>query len=175
MRLGFFILFMVTFACSCKKYKDTPPITDPRINNPYCNDPAAVNYNWGFPGIPDNSVCIYPADIFTGNYIFRDSVYNTNNTIAYRDTFALQISKADSTKIFITGFCGVLQIQAKANRYYSFNIDSLVSKGQVFCNTTDTISGKGEINFLGDSLLKFNYQILTDSGFIYHTGSALKQ
>ncbi len=161
---------------ACKPYEDPSPFTDLRITKPYCNDPSAINYNWDFPGKPDNSVCIYPAEIFAGNYFYRDSIVNQDGTIGELDSFPITITQLDSVKLEILGFCGTKVHTAKANRYYTFVIDSITGAGQNFCSTTDTIAGKGNKSSLDDSLyIKFNFTTLQNSILKTHTGTATKQ
>lgn len=172
----FSLLILITlFFTQCKKYKDPNPITDPRLTNHYCNIPSAINYNWNFPGIPDNSTCIYPAEIFNGNYFYRDSFYNSSETLVGKDSFDLFFNDIDSTKLEITGFCNAQTIMAKANRFYKFQIDSNTSKGQLLCNPLDTIAGVGSTSFIGDTIIRLTYSVLTDTGFVYHTGIATKK
>jgi len=71
--------FFIIIAClssilGCTKWTDTQNASDPRLTQKYCNDPFAVNYNWGFPGIPDNSTCVFPSDVYVGTYVFHDSI-----------------------------------------------------------------------------------------------------
>jgi hypothetical protein len=164
----------VLFA-SCKKYKDPAPISDSRLTTKYCNDPSAINYNWDFPGVPDNSVCIYPADIFKGTYFYRDSITNEEGSVLKTDSFTLSITQLDTTHLEIIGFCGTNIHTAKANRYFKFVLDSLAGNGQVFCNNKDTIAGNGSKYSISDTnTIKFNYQLLTDTGIVTHTGTAIK-
>src|SRR5579872_3418748 len=89
-----FFLMLTEGVCSCSKYKDTKATADPRLTNPYCNDTNAVNYNWGFPGKPDSTVCFYPTDVFKGIYTFNDSIFLQPLGIFVRaDTFLLTIRK----------------------------------------------------------------------------------
>jgi hypothetical protein len=169
-------LLSILFLVSCKKYKDPAPFTDDRIKNKYCNDPSAINYNWDFPGIPDNTVCIYPADIFKGNYFYRDSILNLEGGVLKTDSFPITITQLDSTHLTIAGFCGSNSHSAKATRFFSFVLDSLVGYGQVFCNNKDTISGGGSKFSLSDtSTIQFDYILQTDTGVVIHQGTATKQ
>ncbi|MEZ5047562.1 MAG: hypothetical protein R2831_11295 [Chitinophagaceae bacterium] len=161
---------------SCKKYKDPNPFTDPRIVSPYCNDPSAVNYNWDFPGKPDNSVCIYPTDVIQGAYFYHDTIYNSTGDVIKRDSFTLNFSKIDTVHFTIQGFCtGTQSISARATRYLLFSIDSLLGNGQEYCGLDDTIMGKGKKYSIESSApIKLEYQIQTDSGMVFHYGTAIK-
>jgi len=171
------ILFSLVlfFFTQCKKYKDPDPFTDPRLTNPYCNIPSAINYNWNFPGIPDNSTCIFPAQIYNGTYFYRDSFYNERETLVGKDSFDIQFDDIDTTQLLITGFCNALSLKAKANRFLKFQLDSNTNKGQLFCRTKDTIAGNGYSTHINDTLIHLSYTILTDTGIVYHTGIATKK
>src|ERR1043165_5567011 len=88
------LALVMGFAFSCKKWQDPAPKEDPRLTRHYCNDPSAVNYNWDFPGKPDNSVCFYPADLFAGTYMFYDTVSASQSDLYLSaDSLVLNISK----------------------------------------------------------------------------------
>jgi hypothetical protein len=168
------IISLITFI-SCKKYKDPDPFTDPRIVNKYCNTPSAINYNWNFPGIPDSTTCIFPAQIYHGNYFYRDSTFNNAGLFLDEDSFNLTFIQVDTTRLRIVGFCSTDTIRATANRFYKFTIDSVAKYGQLLCSPTDTISGKGSKFDLSDTTtIKLIYQVATDTGIIYHSGTATK-
>jgi len=173
MRNGIF--FILLLLAACKPYEDPEPITDPRINNPYCNDPAAINFNWGFPGVPDNSQCFYPADVFVGNYIWQDSTVNDDGIVLTFDSVFATINKIDSTRFEITGRCNA-DIQLTASRFLTFFIDSVQGDGQIFCRPTDTIIGNGSKIGVSDTTTFFmNYIVLTDTGTTKHKAKFIKQ
>jgi hypothetical protein len=170
-----YLFAVILIISSCKRYKDPDPFKDSRINQPYCNDPSAINYNWDFPGVPDNSKCIYPAEIFKGNYFYRDSEITASGNIGNLDSFPITITQIDSTKLEIVGFCGTKIHTAKANRFYTFVLDSLTGNGQNFCSTTDTVEGKGQKQNLTDTtFIKFNYTTLQNGVSVIHSGTATK-
>jgi hypothetical protein len=174
MRLALILFFGLALG-ACKKYKDPEPFTDPRIKNKYCNDPSAINYNWDFPGVADNSTCIYPAEIFAGQYFYRDSLFNATGEVVKTDSFPLSIQALDSVNLTISGFCASGFFTAKASRFFQFTIDSLLGNGQEYCGFDDTLSGKGVKSGIADTtLIKFTYQIQTDTGLIQHAGTATK-
>lgn len=169
------LLFALLIMTACKRYKDPAPFTDPRIVNHYCNIPSAINYNWDFPGVPDDSVCIFPAQIYNGNYFYRDSLFNSTGLLLSQDSFPLTFTQLDSTRLTITGFCPGNTIHATATRFFKFTIDSVAKNGQVLCSN-DTISGKGsKIDIYDTTQIKLIYEVATDSGIIYHAGTATKQ
>lgn len=170
---------------ACKKYED-PAKPDIILTNHYCNDPIAANYNHGFPGIPDNSVCVYATDFFEGAWIWVDSIYDADMNFQQRQTRNLSFSplslNEDSlrTRLTVAGFCDnntILKI--RANKYASALTDTLVAGtngGQIFCNTTDTVSGY--FKRTNDTLTQSMNIILTEnkpSGVFYHKGLAVKQ
>lgn len=175
MRFYFILLIGIVFS-ACKKYKDPAPISDSRLTSKYCNDPAAINYNWDFPGVPDNNVCIYPAQIFKGNYMYHDSILNPEGGVLKVDSFPITIIQNDSTHLTLKGFCLGTDHTAKANRFFKFVIDSLVGYGQTYCNSKDTISGGGSKIGIGDTnTIQFNYLLQTDTGVVTHKGTAIKK
>lgn len=166
---------------SCAKWKDKAPYTDPNLTNPYCNDPNAVNYNWGFPGKPDNTTCFYPTDIFSGTYVFVDSVYLLPDIIyVSTQTETLHINKIDQTKLSITGFCsGGNVLNFHADKSYVATIDTTVgdtvtARGQLMCRTVDTVNGSITKDRLVDSLLHISFQVISDTGITNHIGNAKK-
>lgn len=172
----FLVIFSSIVFIACKPYSDPSPIEDPRIINPYCNDPSAVNYNWNFPGIPDNSTCFYPSDVFEGSYIFSDSLVDAQLNVIDTSSYAIQILKLDSVHANLCNLCGTKCVSIRAFKYLEFSIDTIVGNGQVFCNSTDTVSGIGIKSSLQDSLaFQINYIIQTDTGKQYHIGTAVKQ
>lgn len=169
------------FFFSCKKWTDPAPVTDPRLTNPYCNDPDAVNYNWGFPGKPDNTICFYPSDIFNGTYLFVDSVYLTSSGLFIStQTETLQVSKQSKTALFISGLCSngnILRVTAHAD--FTATIDTTAgdtttyNRGQLLCRTQDTASGTFTYSRI-DSQLHIQFQVVNDTGMTTHIGRAKK-
>ena len=170
---------------SCKKYKDPAPYTDPRLTTHYCNDPNAANYNVGFPGTPDNTVCIYPRDLFVGKWVYRDSVYQTESgRFLFSDSFMLTISPVGSslTKIIVKGFCpSGANIYMTSSPIYEASIDSLIGdtttiyRGQTLCRIKDTISGSMTKDRVDSTILHVAFQVVSDTGITTHTGFAKKQ
>jgi hypothetical protein len=172
---------------SCKKYKDPAPTTDPRLTNPYCNDPEAVNYNWGFPGKPDNSICFYPSDLFAGNYYCHDTVYVTSSGLLIStDSFYINISRLSATnhsKIGLKGFpCDPnMTLMLTAGYTYDAVTDTLIGdsttlhRGQQFCSPHDTITGTITRDRVSDTVLHLSFQVFgSDTSQYTHTGTAKK-
>ncbi len=181
-KISYLLFILAIGACTigaCKKWKDPAPTTDPRLTNPYCNDPNAVNYNWGFPGKPDNSICFYPTDLFKGYYKFIDSVHLTSSNIFIRaDSGYLNIAALSQYKIAVIGFCGGDSLKLTAVGYTA-SIDSLLgdttttARGQRLCRLQDTASGTITDNRI-DSLLHITFQVISDTGRTTHYATAKK-
>ena len=165
----------------CVKWNDSKPVTDPRLTNPYCNDPAAVNYNWGFPGKPDNSICIYPTDKFSGRFLFIDSMYSESGASAGNfvgaQTDTLIFTVLSHTKMTVSGLggkSGTLNLTAYT---FTATIDTTVgdsltaNSGQLLGATTDTVNGTIFYSMI-DSQLHINLQIINDTGMASHSGKA---
>ena len=166
---------------SCAKWKDPAPTTDPRLTNPYCNDPNAVNYNWGFPGKPDNTICFYPTDVFVGDYVFTDSVYlNPNFTFVQSQVETLHIARNSQTQMTVTGFCSNGNtIHLTCDKSYNATVDttlgdSVTNRGQPLCRLVDTVNGTIAKDRIVDSLLHINFQVISDTGSTTHIGNAKK-
>lgn len=169
-------LSLCLLALSCKKYEDKPGPDDPRLVRPYCNDPEAVNYNWDFPGKPDNSVCKYPADVFAGRYQFNDSIYDAGNSLVLRQQYTLTLTARSRSALDITGFCGPGDaIKMTASRFFRASVDTTIEAGQPFCRSLDTLSGYITRTAADDTRLKFFFTVVSDTGLSYHQGTAIKQ
>ncbi len=183
--IGLLFALSLCVLFSCEKYKDTKAASDPRLTNPYCNDPTAVNYNWGFPGKPDSSVCFYPTDVFNGVYEVHDSVYLlASGLYIYADTFVMTIHKLTDTTMSVLGFCSNIgdSLLFKAGPLYVATLDTLIgdsittSQGQMFCSINDTVSGTLTKDRINDSLLYISFQVSSDTGVIVtHVGTAYKK
>lgn len=168
---------------SCKKYQDPAPVNDPRLTRPYCNDPAAVNYNWDFPGKPDNSVCFYPTDKFAGQYIVMDTIVRASDALFLRaDSFEINISKQSYTKVIVTGFCqpgGSLSMTVSKTLIAATDTtvgDSTTANvGELFCRQADTVFGTLIRDPLDQKLLKVSFTVVSDTGTTFIYGSARKK
>jgi hypothetical protein len=168
---------------SCAKWKDPAPVKDPRLTNPYCNEPSAVNYNWGFPGRPDNTVCFYPSDLFQGNYLFFDSVYlSPSGLFVGADSFIITITKLSNSKIGVKGFCSSgSQLRLTAGPTYVATVDTTLGDttslnlGQALCRIQDTVSGTISRDRVDSTLLHIALQVVSDTGISVFIGKARKQ
>ena len=173
-KAGYFLVAVILILASCKKWKDTPGNTSPLLNRPYCNDPTAVNYNWDFPGKPDNSVCFYPTDVFKGNFIYTDSIYDGAQNFIRSQVLNLVINSSSRSKMTIAGFCSSGNLSFTATRQLRADADSVVGYGQLLCRPTDTITGNINRASLTDPIV-FDLTVNTDTGVSYHRGSAVRQ
>ncbi len=165
--------------------KDEATKTDGRLTtNTYCNNPEAINYNWDFPGTPDNTKCYFPTQVFKGTYFFRDSILDSDLKLKSRDSFNIILTAISNTKMTLKGFCqGTGEISMTADRYYKSFVDSLridynnvttTLVGQYLCSQKDTVSGY-LIKSPKDSSISVFFTVASDSGYIYHKGIATKQ
>lgn len=188
-KIQYFILITAILGIAgliaCKKYKDPDPV-DLGLTRKYCNDPIAANYNDSFPGVPDNSVCVYPTELFEGSWLFKDSVYLPDMTFVRAQDYTLTFTSRDPTldtlrnKLFLSGFCNNgNRLELTANRFGLAMTDTLIeytNGGQLFCNTTDTISGMFRIIFEKTGK-RINIQMneVVPDGTYLHSGYAIKQ
>ena len=184
--ISILLLICTALFFSCAKWKDPAPVNDPRLTNPYCNDPAAVNYNWGFPGKPDSTVCFYPNSLFVGTYTFHDSIYNDTLFIG-ADSFTITISSAAfsyplaHTKMLLSGICGGGGgITLTALPGYQATVDTnagdtaTLHQGQIFCRPQDTLSGYINRDRLDSpTVLHIFFQVASDTNVTTHYGSAI--
>lgn len=181
-RFSFFLIlaFLALVAIvSCQKWKDSKPFTDPRLTNPYCNDPNAVNYNWGFPGRPDDSICFYPTDVYVGKYLFIDSVLHSDNSFFYSDSIMLNFYALSQTKMAILGFCSSGDsVKLTVDRSMNAVIDTTIAGfGQAFCGSIDTVSGTIQrvITDTTNKTFTLNFTVVSDTTVNFHTGTLRKQ
>lgn len=186
-RLLFVALSLILFF-SCKKWEDQKAQPNPLITaRKYCNDPLAVNYNWGFPGTPDNTTCYYPTDIFKGDYVYQDSVFDVNmnfDSVRSQTSYVLHVIPTDKYHFRVVGFCSNNDslkftgerstFKASADTTIKIN-DSTYAYGQFCCSSLDTLTGYFSKNMSDSIHLKVNFMIVSDTGINYHIGTAIKQ
>src|SRR5690554_1322158 len=145
--LSALFLAIAFFFASCEKYEDKAN-KDWDGDEFYCNDPEAVNYNWGFPGEINDSLCIYPTELFVGDWIMIDTVFN--DTLAIIDIQQRAVSfvnKSDDSLnhlIELEGYCeDHSTIIFQANRFMLASVlDILVDDlGQLNCDGESIITG----------------------------------
>lgn len=165
---------------SCLKKEDLPKGEPPAgLINHYCNDPRGINYNWGFPGIPDSSVCIYPVDTFVGQWLLTDSVFNPDSSFNRVNTRTLTFTATEDTLLThlkISGFCPNNQtLYATADKYGQATLDTLVdhAPGQLLCSPSDTATGKFYFPIDGGDTMLIQFDVIgINAGF--HNGRATK-
>jgi hypothetical protein len=180
-----FALFLVTVSgivfFSCAKYKDPSPV-NLHLTRPYCNDPAALNYNDSFPGVPDSTVCRYPSDAFAGVYIFHDSIFNDTIFIGF-DSLVLRISAYSKSQISVFGFCSDTFYKDTLTAYINLiaNVDTsagdslTLSQGQLIRPQNDTLTGTMQRDPIDTSLIHIYFTVVSDTGTNLHIGTAVKQ
>lgn len=169
-----------TLIASCLKTEDPEPANPPDgLTGHYCNDPNAINYNWGFPGIEDSTVCVYPVDSFLGQWTLTDSVFHPDSSFNYTDTqIILFASTEDSvrTHLKISGLCNNgNNLLATADKYGHAVIDSMNNQvaGQFFCSQADTVTGDFQFWFSGKDTMDVRLSVSGASAG-YHKGMAIR-
>lgn len=175
-----FLFGALFWGIACKKENPKPTNGDSRLTNPYCNDPNAVNYNWGFPGKPDNTVCIYPVDTFLGTWQFQDSIFDVDSSfLSFQSKTLIFTASEDTMRIHlaIQGWCPSEKLYAVANKYGNAIVDTLAGnfKGQIICNQQDSISGSFSTNTYKIDSMRIGLTVNNSSGTQYHIGWAIKQ
>lgn len=168
---------------SCKKWQDPVSQQNPQIANPYCNDPDAVNYNWGFPGKPDNTVCFYASDLFQGTYKLYDTVYDPKSDLFLSaDSMIITVSKIAKKKVSVAGMCiDGQKITFSTQAAYLASSDTTVGDsltlhpGQFFCRTQDTVTGTLMRDKVDTSLIYISLTVVSDTGTTLHVGRARRK
>lgn len=178
----FIVILLITAMYSCTKSEPYNEPNEQLFENKYCNDPEAINYNDGFPGTPDNSICIYPKDVFVGTYALRDSVLNLDFELDTIWVMDISVYALSNNVLRVTGFCNQGDsLDFTADRYYKATADSVLFPdstllpGQYGCRALDTLIGTLRKDQLDTNLLRINWTITSDTGINYHIGTAVKK
>jgi|SRR5690554_613977 len=173
--------FILTGIISCKKEGDPDPIDlEDQLTNPFCNDPRAINYNWGFPGKADSTVCQFPVDSFLGNWIFTDSVFYEDETFSEVVIRNLQFFSTEDTLLQhmeVHGWCMNNNIiYLTADRFNNALLDDLIENhgGQLGCSSEDTLSGHFNKNFIGNDSMRITVSEKGAEGTKNHRGLAIR-
>lgn len=177
-----FLITLSTLVVACSKPKDKKggDISD-QLTSHYCNIPTAVNYNWGFPGIEDNSICIFATEYFEGNWMFIDSIVTSDSMTSAIDTVYLQFSAVPNdetrTLLDVKGWCNNNEtFRIFTDKYFSAKTDtSFNSLGyQILCNANDTIFGTIKKDIFDTTKLAIQLTNYSVNGVSYHKGTASK-
>lgn len=172
-----FSLLCSLLILACKPKPDQPGPTDSRLDRPYCNDPEAVNYNWDFPGKPDNSVCRYPAEVLAGHWLLVDSAIAGDGRLSVYDTFDFRLlALARNKLVAVDLFCPGDSIYLTAGRFFRAEIDTQEVLGQKLrCGTQDTVAGYVARSINDSTRLQVYSTFYTPSGTFQHRGTAIRQ
>jgi hypothetical protein len=163
---------------SCKPVSYTVPAPDTLLTRFYCNDPEAVNFNWGFPGRPDNALCFYPADVFTGTYRFIDSIYFADGKLDSAGSlrqYMLNLVPLSRRQFALYGFCSSDSLRLSADRFFRASLDTTALKGQIFCRQQDTVSGNITRSLEDSTRLSIFFTVVSNMGTATHRGTAYRQ
>ena len=162
-------------ACQPTDYNVAAPDTlNGRI---YCNDPEAVNYNWGFPGRPDSSLCRYPSDFFSGSFSYVDSIYLADgsfDSVGSLRQYPLLLQGLNRRQFSLSGFCTGGSLRLTADRYFNASLDTTTLYGQPFCRAQDTISGTVTRRLEDSTRLRIFFTVISDTGTSTHRGTAYR-
>jgi len=171
---------MLLGACTKNTDKKGPDISD-QLNRKYCNIPRAVNYNWNFPGIEDNSTCFFATDFYEGSWMFVDTVKSRDETVIRIDTLGFDLRKMaqDTTyqKMTMTGWCGTEALTINVDRFYLARTDSFDNNQgwQKICGNRDSVLVEMRKSLLDTTQLTIHIiQYLPDS-VLYHSGTGIRK
>lgn len=175
------IIIICCSAVSCSKVEEqqSPDISG-QLTSHYCNDPDAANYNVGFPGIPDNSVCVYPYDKFLGEWEVHDSIFKADSSfheVIIRH-FNIQAATFDTNKtaMMIHDWCST-PIEIFCNKYgkaYIKNMLDYPDSAQVVCSN-DSIMGTFTLINNEDSAMRISLINKNTVGHFFHKSTAVKR
>lgn len=160
-------IFILNFI-SCEKYEDkAKKDIDDTLTNQYCNITDAINYNWGFPGEPNDSLCIFPVEPFIAySWTLIDTVLNEdmdiletrNRTIYFEEYTAIDTMKH---MILMKDYCSEnSSILLEANRHLLASVfDNMENDiGQLDCDGSSVLNGFISLDSLSADTLKLRFQ-----------------
>lgn len=179
-KISLFFAALSMFFIACEKYKDKKgdDIQD-QLKNKYCNIPFAINYNWGFPGIEDNSTCYFAYEFFEGSWIFIDTV-SKDEVVLSIDTIPISFARkeADTTlaSIEMMGLCNLEKLNLITDKFYNAITDTMENgeKFQVICNNQDTIAGTIARHISDSTNLSIKLSVTNANGTFIHKGIAIR-
>lgn len=166
-------------AAACKR-EETHYNTDaPQLQTRhFCNDPEAVNYNWDFPGKPDSTTCVYPADLFRGKFLFRDSVYDGDgylDSAASQNEYTIVVSGVGKNALRMAGFCSNPLTLTAPRSGFRATLDTNAITGQIFCRPQDTVNGFLLRNYADSTQLQVQFTVYANTSVRTHRGTAYRQ
>lgn len=177
--IGIFCLTITIWGCS--KTNENTSVDDGLFTRKYCNDPEAVNFNHGFPGTPDSSICFYPKDVFAGSYLVKDSIFNTEFELDTVLEKIISFIAVNNSNLKVNGFCPSGDpLYFTADRFYKAQSDSLTLgdstklPGQLICSTSDTLIGTINKIEVDTPKIRINWTVASDTGINYHIGTGIK-
>lgn len=178
--LYFFCSLIALGLLSCFKpeVQDVPPVN---IDRKYCNDPFAVNYNDSFPGIPDNSTCVYAYDVYLGAWVLYDSTFKEDSSFYQFKEMEIAFDIAPSeekNEMNMSGFCEGSLIHLKADKFgraAALNHLKYPDSAQVICGG-DSVMGFFNFKIETRDTLLFHLTEQKTSGLnLYHKGMAIRK
>ncbi len=170
---------LLLLSVACKREENHYNTDAPELQTrSFCNDPAAVNYNWDFPGKPDSTTCIYPADLFSGRFLFRDSVYDEDgypDSAASQREYSLTVSAVGKSALRLEGFCATTLTLTAPRTGFRALLDTNAVTGQLFCRPQDTVSGFLTRNLADSVRLQVQFTVYSDTSIRTHRGTAYRQ
>lgn len=165
---------------ACSKEDKKGDNLDDKLTNKYCNIPGAVNYNWGFPGKEDNSICFFATDYFVGTWTFYDTIILQDSTFIGTDSMQITFETipGDTTyrKMNMLGWCGNDPILLDISKFYIGLSDTFRnSEGwQMTCNNTDSVKVELSKNILDTTIVNFHIRQYSNNELQFHNGTGKK-
>src|SRR5690625_160640 len=152
---------------SCEKYEDkAQKDIEDALKNQYCNITDAINYNWGFPGEPNDSLCIFPVEPFIAySWTLLDTVFNEdfevletrNRTIYFEEYTAIDTLKH---MMLMHDYCSEnSSILLEANRHLLATVYDNIENdvGQLDCDESSVLNGFISLDSLSADTLKLRF------------------
>lgn len=175
---GILATLLCLTACN-KEDKKGEDVTD-KLKNKYCNIPGAINYNWNFPGIEDNSICYFATDYYEGTWKLTDSVRLEDSTFVRVDTLYLEFNKIGSdttnSKMHLRRWCITSDIWVQVNKYYIGMTDTTQNAEgwQLVCNGRDSLKINFSRNVFDSTIVDFTIRQFNNDTMYYHQATGVK-
>ena len=174
------VCLLILGACTKNGDKKGPDISN-QLHRKYCNIPAAVNYNWNFPGIEDNATCFFATSFYEGNWVFIDTVKNHDETVLRIDTIGLYFQKkeedASYQKMYMTGWCSSEKLLIHVDRFYMARTDSFDNNmgWQKICNDRDSLFVEMRKSIYDTTQLTINITQYSPTSVLFHSGTGIRK